>query len=117
QHVLELLQIVQGRERPVSGDDLHIRRKHGDDLRNVGDQALYTAAAVQVDEREHAGEEVISHVHHVRLWEEDDDVAVGMALGEVDGADVLAIDMNLELVVKGDDGQRGFGRGRDFHLQ
>src|SRR5262249_61111322 len=42
------------------------------------DRPADAAAALQVDEWEALGEEVIAHVHHLRLREEDDAVAVGM---------------------------------------
>ena len=58
-----------------------------------GDHALNAAAVGHIDKRETVGHEIIPHVHDFRLREEDDTVSIGVAVGEVDRADVLALEL------------------------
>jgi membrane associated rhomboid family serine protease len=108
----ELLHVVDGRERPVPGDDLHPGRQLGGDLLDRGGQALDAAPARQIDERKTIGHEVVAHVHDVRLGEEDDGVAVGVAARQVNRPHLLAVQVHRELVVERDRRQRLAGRGR-----
>jgi len=55
------------------------------------DHALHAAAAGHVNEREAVAHEVVAHVHDIVFWEEDDGVAVGVAGGKVQRANVLAV--------------------------
>src|SRR5438105_5026514 len=74
----------------MSGDYLHVGRDLRNYLLDAVDHAIYAAAAADVDERESVGYEVVAHVHHVGLGEKDDRIAVGVASGKVESANVLA---------------------------
>ena len=65
-----------------------------------------------VDERKAVANEDVAHVHHVILHEEDDRVAVGVRRRKVHRANVLAVQMHGEVVVKRDDRQGALRLGR-----
>jgi len=50
-------------------------------------------------------------VYDFGLGEENNTVAVCVAVGKMDGADVLAIEVDSGAVVEGDDGERFLGAG------
>ena len=94
-HGNEFSQIVFGSERAVSGNDFHVVRDFGQNFFVAGDHALHAAAAIDVDKRKHAAvEKIIAHVDHVGLLEEDHAVAIGVAVGKMDGVNIFAIQMD-----------------------
>jgi hypothetical protein len=110
QHPLEGAQIVHARDRPVTGDQRAVRGQPGHERVHVAHVAEHVAAAVQVDEGEAPGEEVVAQVRHVAGREPHDAVAVGVPGGQVDHADLLAVPVQPDRLAEGDHRQR-FGRG------
>src|SRR5437588_2606352 len=100
----------------MSGDYLHVGRDLRNYLLDAVDHAIYAAAAPDVDERESVGYEVVAHVHHVGLGEKDDRIAVGVASGKVESANVFAIEMHGHIMIEGEDGQRIFRLRLGFEL-
>ena len=72
--------------------------------------------AADVDERKAVADEIVAHVDDIVLREKDDGVAVGVAGGKVQRADVFAVEVDGDVVLEGDDGERGFFGGLVFHL-
>src|SRR5262249_36400169 len=65
------------------------------------------------DEREHAAvEEIIAHVNYIGLREEDYRVAVSVAGGKMNGANVFAVEVDRYIVFESDHRHSGLGRRR-----
>ena len=60
---------------------------------------MHAAAAFKVDKRKPPDKEIVTQVNHIRLWKEDDRVAVRMAIRIVDRFDVLAVKMDRNAVL------------------
>src|SRR5450432_790629 len=103
QHGCKFSQVVFCAQRAMAGNDLHVIRNFSQDLLVAGNHSLYAAAALDVGEGEHAIEEIITHVDHVGLLEENHAVAIGMTIREMDGMNVLAVQMHGDVVFKSDD--------------
>ena len=93
-------------------NDLYARGRLRDDLGDVAREPLDAPAVVDVYEGKSRGEEVVAHVDNVRAGEEDDAVAVGVPVGEVYDAHLLAVEVDGDGRVVGDDGQPLFGERR-----
>jgi hypothetical protein len=89
----------------VSGNDFHIWWNHSQDGLESLDHAADRASAGNVDKGEAIGHKVIPHVDDFGLGEEDDAVSVGMAMGQVNGANLFAIEMDRGPFIERDDGQ------------
>ena len=100
----------------MTGDDLHVCGNLCQNFFDAIDHAVDTASAVDVDEGESVGDEVVAHVHDVGFGKEDDGVAVGVAGREVQGTDIFAIQVNGDVVIERDDWQGSFGSGLEIHM-
>src|ERR1051326_6407584 len=91
----------------MTGDNFYVVRDFGQDLLIAGNHALHAAATVDVNEWEHSAvEEIVAHVDHVGLREEDHAIAIGVAVGKMNGSNIFAIQVDGDFVFKGDDGKR-----------
>jgi hypothetical protein len=72
-------------------------------LSQASDHSAHAAATFHIDKRKTVNNEIVSHVHHIRFWEEDDAIAIGVAVWEMNGANVFAIEMDSGAVVESDD--------------
>ena len=108
--------VVEAAQVAVSGNNLHVPWKLGDDILAGSDHALDTAPAVDVDKREAVADEVIAHVDHVSLRVKDDGISVRVTGRKVKRADVLAVQVNGNVALEGDNRQRGFGRRFVLHV-
>src|SRR6516162_3947111 len=108
--------VVDAGQVTVPGDHFHVSWQLRDDALTGSDNALYAAAAVDVDKREAVADEVVAHVHHVRLRVKDDRVSVRVASGKVKGADVLSVQVHGNVMLEGNDGQRGLRRWLVLHV-
>src|ERR1700674_4533361 len=100
----------------MAGDDFHVRGQLRRGFFHGVDHALYAAAAGDVNEREAIAHEVVAHVHDIVFREEDDGVAVGVAGGKMQRANVFSVQVHGHVVLKGDDGYDGLGRVLHVHL-
>ena len=89
----------------MARDELGIGRHHAQHLFAAGDHAGDAAAVFHVHEGKSIGNEIIAHMHHVGLGKKDDAIAIGVARGKVDGADVFTVQVHGGAVIEGDDGQ------------
>jgi hypothetical protein len=105
EHFGVLADLVEVGELAVAGDDFHVGRQHRDDLLASGDHALHAAAGSHVDEGIAVAYVVVAHVHDVGFGEEDDGVAVGVTSGKLQRANVLAVEVDGDVVIEGNDGQ------------
>ena len=64
---------------------------------------------VDIDKRKAVGDKVIAHVHHIRLRIKDDGISIRVTGREVQRPDVLTIQVNGNVMLEGDQGQRHFG--------
>jgi len=64
------------------------------------------AAAGYVNEGEAVAHEIVTHVHDIIFREENDGVAVGVAGGKMQGANVFSVQVYRHVVLESDDGQR-----------
>src|SRR5437899_9643858 len=117
QHLQKDSHVAHAADVTVSWNHLHIRRKLGAHRFQRTNHAIDVAAGSYVDEGEAIRSEVVSHVYDIRLGKEDDGVAVGVPGWKVERADVLAIQVDRNIVVECDDGQRFFrlGLGVETH--
>ena len=98
----------------MTGDNLYIVRGFGQYFFATGNHPLHAAAAIQVNKGEYSAiEKIVAHVDHLGLGEEDDGVSIRVATGNVNGADVLAVEVDRDIVFKGNDGQSHFFCRRD----
>ena len=100
----------------MAWDDFHVGRQLPDHLLDCIDHAVDAASAVNINEREAVGHEVVAHVHDVRFGEEDNRIAVRMACRKEESSNVLAIQMHGHVVIEGDNRQRLFGGRLDLHV-
>ena len=87
-----------------------------DDLGHSVDHAVDAAAALHVNKGKAIGDEIVAHVHDIGVGKENDRVAVSMPSGEIQSTDVFAVQVNGDVVIEGDDGQRLVGRGFHVHV-
>src|SRR4029079_10060124 len=95
--------VVETGDRTVPRNDLNVCRQLGNGFFHAVDHPIDAAAGRDVDEREPVSDEVIAHVNDVGFGEIDDGVTISVAGGKVQCANVLAIDMDGYVVIKGDD--------------
>src|SRR5580704_4256015 len=69
-------------------NDFYVWRKFRHDLFHGRDHAFHAAAGGEVDEGEAIANEIVAHVHDVRLRKENDAVAIGVSAREVKSANV-----------------------------
>src|SRR2546423_222790 len=98
EHLVELLQVLHTGQRPVAGDDTRVRRHLGEHRPDVALVAFDVAAALQVNEREHAVEELIAHVDDLGFREIDHTVAVGVAVRHMNDANLFAVEEDRQRV-------------------
>src|SRR5215470_7053211 len=115
QHLYEFPDVIEVRDVAVAGDDFHVSRQLGDDFLQGGDHAFPASARTEIDKGKSVTYEVITHVYDIRLGEEDDAVAIGVAAGEVQRADVFAVQVHGDVVIESDDGKRFFRGGFPLH--
>src|SRR5580692_9679039 len=96
----------------MTGNDFDIRRELRNDLCHAVNHAVDAAAAFDIDEGKAVSDEVVAHVNDIRVREENDRVAVSMSSGEIEGANVFAVQVHRNVVIKGDDGEGLVRRGR-----
>src|SRR6516165_924146 len=101
----------------MSRNNLYVGRHLTDHLLDAIDHSIDAAARVHIDERKPIRYEVISHVHNIRLRKEDDRISIRMTRRKVERANILAIQMYGDIMIKGDDRQRILRRGLrlEFH--
>src|SRR5262249_6262067 len=107
-------QIFDCRNRTMAGNDLGVGRNLCQGIADVFDQSFDAAAATQINEREHAREEIVAHMHDVRLREKDHAVTVRVAVGVMNRLDLFAVEMHRERFVESDHRQRLFRGGGNF---
>ena len=76
--------------RPLVGD---LQRD-----RDGGDHAVDRAAGIEVDEGQHAVEIDVAHVEHIGARPVDQRIAVGMGVLDMDGADVVAVEVEGQIL-------------------
>jgi len=97
--------VIEIGDGSVPGDDFHIRRQFRNNLFHGGNHAGNAASAIEIDKRETVTDEIVAHVHDIGFGKEDDAVAVGVAAGEVQSANVVTVEVNRDVMIEGDDGQ------------
>src|ERR1044072_2145986 len=110
-HLVKALQVGDGRERPVTRDDLCISRYLRYDRFDVARVTFNVSAARQINERKHAVEELISHMDHVRAGEKYYAVAIGVTVRVMNHTNLFAVEMHRERLVECDDRKRFFRGG------
>src|SRR6476659_6435904 len=98
----------------MAGNDFSVRRNHAEHLFHSSNHAAHAAAVPRIHERKPVSDEIVAHMHHVCMNEENDTVAIGVAVWKVDRANLFIIDMDGSAIVESDYWQRGLGRG--FHF-
>jgi len=84
--------------------------KENKSVADVLRQTFDVAPTLQVHERKSAGKEIIAEMNYIRRREEDDNVAVRVAMWEVNRANLFAVEMDREVLIESDYRQRFFGR-------
>src|SRR5262249_39084659 len=77
---------------------------------------FYTPTACQVNEWKPVGYKIVAHVDHIGFWKENHAIAVGMSIGIMQNADILAVQMYCNIVVEGENGKSFLCHGLQFHL-
>src|SRR6185503_1817138 len=102
--------IVDRGKWTVARNQLRASRYLADDVADVLRQTFDVATTLQVHERKSAGKEIIAEMNYIRRREEDDNVAVRVAMWEVNRANLFAVEMDREVLIESDYRQRFFGR-------
>ena len=71
---------------------------------------LHAASAIDVNEGETITDEVVAHMHDIRPREKDHRIAVGMPRREMQGTDVLTVQMHGDVLAERNYRQGGLGR-------
>src|SRR5208283_4522609 len=108
EHLNILADLIEFRELPVAGNDLYVGRQHWDDFLAGCDHALHASTRAHIDEGKAVADIVVTHMHNVGLWEEDDGVAVRVSRGKVQCPDVFSVEVHSHVMVEGDNGQGAF---------
>ena len=87
-------QIIDGRDRAVTGNQFRVRRNRFDQFGKIIRQAFDAPAAVQINERKASGKEIIAEMDDVRRGKKQNRVAVGMPARVMNGANFFAVKMN-----------------------
>src|SRR5262245_36795977 len=95
-------------------DDLHICRKLLEGSFHCCDYAIYAAASLRINERKTVRHEIVTEVCNVRFLKIDDAVSIGVPGRKMQSANVFAVQMDRQVVLEGDDRQRGRRRGLVF---
>ncbi len=106
QHVAIADEVGAAGERAVAGDDHRLLVGDAEAGLDGGDGAVDRAARIEVDEGQHAVEKGVAHVEHVGARPVDQHVAVGMGVVDMDDADVVAVEVEGEVLAEGDHRQR-----------
>ena len=85
----------------MSGDNAGILRNSAKNLLNRVDNALNGTATGPVNKRKTAGEVNIAHVDHVGFGEVNDEVAIGVGVGGMNGFNFFLVEVNGKGMVKG----------------
>jgi hypothetical protein len=89
-----ILQIVNGRDRAVSGNDFRVRRNHLNQIADVFDQAFDAAAASEINIRKTPDKKMIAEMNRIRSRKENHRVAVGMTFRKMNRFDLFAVEMH-----------------------
>src|SRR6516225_1972948 len=89
QHVDEFSDIGRRRNRPVPRYDLSVLRNQRQGPLQSGDHSTGAATTFHINKRKTISNKVISHVDDIGFRKEDDAIAIGVAVREVDGANIL----------------------------
>src|SRR5664279_687165 len=79
QHLDKFTHICRRGKRAMPRDDLRIWWSHAEDLLDPGNHAAHTPAAPHIHERKTIRDEIVAHMNHIRLWEENDTVPISVA--------------------------------------
>src|SRR5262245_552062 len=85
----------------MARNQFHARWQLRQYFANIFRQTLNTTATLQVYKRKTTGKEVITHVHHIGGREEDNAIAVSVALRKVNDLDFFTIKVDRERLVEG----------------
>src|SRR5713101_7749428 len=95
----------------MSGNDLYIRRQLRGGFFHRIDHALHAAPAGHVNERKAVTHKVVAHVHDIIFRKENNGIAIGVARGKMQRANVLSVQMHGDVMFKRDDGECRLFRG------
>jgi len=109
--------VIEVGKGAVAGNDFDVGGELSYGLFHTVGHALDAAAAGDVNEGKAVANEIVAHVHDVIFGEVDDGVAVGVAGGKVERADVFAIEVDGDVMLEGDDRESGLFGGLVFHFQ
>src|SRR3954471_16536547 len=96
----------------MAGNHLHVDRKLRHNFLQRGDHSFDAASATQIDKRKSVCNKIVSHVHYIRLGKENHAIAVGVAAGKMQCANIFSVQMHGEIMIERDDGQSFLRLGR-----
>src|SRR6185369_8080866 len=77
------------------------------------DHSFHGATARKIDEWESISDEIIAHMHDIRLRKEDHAVAIRMPAWTMENSNILAVQVNGHILTEGEYGQCFIDHGLD----
>ncbi len=87
----------------MSRNHLNIRRQLRNHLVHSINHAINAATALNINKGKPVSNEVVSHVHNIRVGKENDRVTVGVSGREVESADIFPVQVYGDIMIEGDD--------------
>src|SRR5258708_22942209 len=101
----------------MSRNNFHVCGKLRGSFFQSLDHALHASAAGDVNKRKTVAHEVVAHVHEIVFWEKDDGGGIGVAGRKMQRANIFAVKMHGDVVLKGNDGERSLFGGLVLHFE